>query len=332
MKRRIVRLPFKDTNPMHKLMGLLAILLLFFSCTSETKRAKEVEAMDVTIDILRFDREFGEANAQDLPALKAKYPYLFAKQYDDAYWKAKLVDSLQRELTDEVARIFPNMDEEQESLELLFKHIKYYYPEASVPKVITITSEVEYRNKVILVDSLLVVALDTYLGKDHHFYGGIAKYHSKNFRKEQLDVDVAAAFAKAKTVKPQSSTFLDEMIYEGKQLYLMEQLLSQKPLYEVLGYGQSELEFAIENEKNVWQNFVSNELLYNTDRSLLARFVDPAPFSKFYLEFDNETPGRLGRFMGYKIVKSYMKNNDVPIKTMLIQSADVIFATAKYKP
>ena len=85
-------------------------------------------------------------------------------------------------------------------------------------------------------------------------------------------------------------------------------------------------------ERNVWQNFVASELLYSTDRSLLSRFIDPAPFSKFYLEFDSETPGRLGRFMGYKMIVSYMKNNDTPLKTMLIQPADVIFASAKYKP
>lgn len=313
-------------------MGLLAILLLFFSCNTDSKIANDIDAIEVSVPIIRFDKEFGKSTAQDLPALKARYPYLFAKQFDDAYWNKKLVDSLQRELTDEVARVFPEMDEQQEELEGLFKHIKYYYPETTVPKVVTITSEVEYRNKVILVDSLLIVALDTYLGKEHHFYGGIAKYHSKNFRKEQLAVDVAAAFAKAHTLKPQASTFLDQMIYEGKQLYLMEQLLPQKPLHEVFGYTQAEFDFAVENERNVWQNFVASELLYNTDRSLLARFIDPAPFSKFYLEFDSETPGRLGRFIGYKIVAAYMKNNDVPLKTMGIQATDVIFASAKYKP
>lgn len=313
-------------------MGLLAILLLFFSCNTDSKIANDIDAIEVSVPIIRFDKEFGKSTAQNLPALKARYPYLFAKQFDDAYWNKKLVDSLQRELTDEVARVFPEMDEQQEELEGLFKHIKYYYPETTVPKVVTITSEVEYRNKVILVDSLLIVALDTYLGKEHHFYGGIAKYHSKNFRKEQLAVDVAAAFAKAHTLKPQASTFLDQMIYEGKQLYLMEQLLPQKSLHEVFGYTQAEFDFAVENERNVWQNFVASELLYNTDRSLLARFIDPAPFSKFYLEFDSETPGRLGRFIGYKIVAAYMKNNDVPLKTMGIQATDVIFASAKYKP
>tara|TARA_R110001632_G_scaffold76141_8_gene172871 strand:- start:1680 stop:2633 length:954 start_codon:yes stop_codon:yes gene_type:complete len=317
---------------MHKLIRLLPILLLFFSCNSDSKIANDIDAIEVSVPIVRFDKEFGKSSSQDLPALKARFPYLFAKQFEDAYWNEKLVDSLQRELTDEVAGVFPDMDEEQEELETLFKHIKYYYPETTVPKVVTITSEVEYRNKVILVDSLLIVALDTYLGKDHHFYGGIAKYHSKNFRKEQLVVDVAAAFAKAHTLEPQTSNFLDQMIYEGKQLYLMAQLMPQKPLHEVFGYTQEEMDFAEENEKNVWQNFVAGELLYNTDRSLLARFIDPAPFSKFYLEFDSETPGRLGRFIGYKIVAAYMKNNDVPIKTMGIQATDVIFASAKYKP
>ncbi|MFT5751684.1 MAG: gliding motility-associated lipoprotein GldB [Flavobacteriales bacterium] len=317
---------------MYKLIRLLAILLLFFSCDSGTKMTKAIDAIDVSVSILRFDQEFGKASTQDLEGLKAKYPYLFAKQYEDAYWNRKLVDSLQRELTDEVSRVFPDMDLEQEELERLFKHIKYYYPETTVPKVITITSEVEYRNKVILVDSLLIVALDTYLGEDHHFYGGVAKYHSKNFRKEQLVVDVAAAFAKAQTLKPQAPTFLAQMIYEGKQLYFMEQLLPQKQLQELFGYTSEEYDFAVENERNVWQNFVASELLYNTDRSLLSRFIDPAPFSKFYLEFDSETPGRLGRFMGYKMIVSYMKNNDIPLKTMLIQPADVIFASAKYKP
>ena len=317
---------------MHKLIWPLAIFLLFFSCNSDTKMAQDIGALDVSVPILRFDKEFGRAHAQDLPALKAKYPYLFAKQYDDDYWRQKLVDSLQRELTDEVVRVFPDMKEEQKELVHLFKYIKYYYPETTVPKVVAITSEVAFRNKVILADSLLIVALDTYLGKDHHFYGGIAKYHSKNFRKEQLVVDVAAAFAKAHTLRPQASTFLAQMIYEGQQLYLMEQLLPEHPVYELFGYTPEEYDFAIENERNVWQNFVASEQLYSTDSSLLARFIDPAPFSKFYLDFDSETPGRLGRFMGYKMVASYMKNNDAPLKTMLIQPADVIFASAKYKP
>jgi hypothetical protein len=36
--------------------------------------------------------------------------------------------------------------------------------------------------------------------------------------------------------------------------------------------------------------------------------MTPAPFSKFYLEIDNDSPGRIGAWIGWQMVRSYMKN------------------------
>ena len=65
-------------------------------------------------------------------------------------------------------------------------------------------------------------------------------------------------------------------------------------------------------------------MLYSTDASLPGRFISDAPFSKFYLELDNESPGRLGQYIGWQIVKSYMNNNDVQMKDMLQKEAKEI--------
>ena len=35
---------------------------------------------------------------------------------------------------------------------------------------------------------------------------------------------------------------------------------------------------------------------------LIQRFIDPAPFSKFYLEIDNQSPGRIGVWMVGKLL------------------------------
>ncbi len=317
---------------MNKFLSVLFILLVFFSCKKEEEIPSEIKEITVAMTVKRFDKEFAVATLDDISLLKDEYPYLLSDAYPDAYWEQKIRDTIQQEINEEVTKAFPDFQQEQENLENLFRHIKYYYPETVIPDIITITNEVNYRNKVVLADSLLVISLDTYLGKDHHFYVGIPKFQSKNFRKEQIDVDVAAAFAKAKTLKPENGQLLSQMIYEGKQLYMMEQLLSKKPLNEVLGYTEQELLFAQENERNIWEYFISNEVLYSTDRKMLSRFIDPAPFSKFYLAFDNETPGRIGRYIGYKIIKSFMDKNDVALKSMLLQDADAIFAAAKYKP
>jgi len=74
---------------------------------------------------------------------------------------------------------------------------------------------------------------------------------------------------------------------------LMWRTLSRKQKYEVLSYTADEYAFAEENEVNMWEYFVSNKILYNTDRKLRSRFIDPAPFSKFRLAFDNETPVKM---------------------------------------
>ncbi len=316
---------------MNKYLVLFLFSMLFYSCDKGVKIPSDIANIPVNIEVVRFDEQFSKATEQDLSSLKKKFPYLFSNRFPDEYWKAKFIDTIQQEINTEVAKVFPDINQEQEALENLFKHIKYYYPKAIVPKVVTITNNVEYRNKVILADTLLIIGLDTYLGKDHHFYTGIPTFQSKNFRREQIDVDVAHAFAKKVTSKTKNRAFLSEMIYEGKKLYAMHSFLTTKPEYEVLSYTEEELTFARENEQYIWEYFVKGDV-YTTDSKMLSRFLNPAPFSKFYLDFDNETPGRIGRYIGYEIVKSYMENNDVLLKTMLIQDAETIFASAKYKP
>ena len=82
----------------------------------------------------------------------------------------------------------------------------------------------------------------------------------------------------------------------------------------------------------MWRYFLENELLYSKDSKLGNRFINPAPFSKFYLEIDNESPGRVGTWLGWQIVRSYMNNNDVPLEKMLKMNAKELFEKSKYKP
>jgi uncharacterized protein YjaZ len=57
-----------------------------------------------------------------------------------------------------------------------------------------------------------------------------------------------------------------------------------------------------------------------------------APFSKFYLEIDNESPGRVGQWIGWQIVRSFMQNNKVSMQEMIKMDAKELFEKSKYKP
>lgn len=316
-------------NPIVLILGLC---LMGIGCRNDQKVKEEVQNIDVNVNVLRFDRDFAEAGPLDIPGLKNAYPYLFPAQYPDSIWEAKLKDTLQVELLFEVGKAFPNFDKETHDLELFFKHVKYYFPNLSVPTVVTITSDVDYNNRVIMADSLLIIGLDNYLGQDHKFYGGIQKYISFGLDRDYVVTDVAAAFAKKVNPAPSDRTFLSQLIYYGKELYLKDKLLPLESDAKKIGYSQEELDWAKANEEMIWRYFIERELLYSTDTKLTMRFLDQAPFSKFQLELDNESPGRIGRFIGWEIVRSFMDKNNVTLQQLLSLPAEEVFKRSKYKP
>ena len=306
--------------------------VLFFSCNNESKVEKEIEKIPIDFELIRFDMEFAQATPADLPRLKVEFPEFFPQQYNDSIWVEKLTDTLQHQLENEVAKTFPKDEALNQLLLPLFQHIKYYFPKFQTPVVITATSDVDYRNKVILAEKMLVIGLDNYLGAEHHFYEGIDKYISKEMKPSQIGPDVAEAYARVYIKPPNKASFLGQIVYYGKELYLKDIWLPNISDAEKIGYTEEEFQWAEENEEYMWRYFVEKELLYNTDPKLCARFVSPAPFSKFYLEIDNESPGMLGRYLGWKIVRAYMKNNEADVQQLMVTEADEIFTNSKYKP
>ena len=101
---------------------------------------------------------------------------------------------------------------------------------------------------------------------------------------------------------------------------------------EKIGYTPEQITWCQENESYMWRYFMQEQLLYSSDSKLPSRFINTAPFSKFYLEIDNESPGRVGTWIGWQIVLSFMKNNDVNLQQLLQMDPIEIFQNSKYKP
>ncbi|MFH4968706.1 gliding motility lipoprotein GldB [Gaetbulibacter sp. M240] len=309
------------------------IITLLISCSQKDEAEKAINAIGTNITIERFDLAFYKATKGSLPELKKTYPFMFPKTYPDSVWVSRLNDTLQQELSREVKKVYPNTENVELEIESLFNHITYYFPEFHPPRVITTTSFVDYRNKVIVTDTIALVALDNFLGKDHYFYEGIPAYIAANLRPDQIVVEMANAYAEKYVFQKNQKTLLDKMVFFGKLLYFKDQVIPFKSEAERMGYTEDELQWAKTNESDIWRYFVERELLYSTDAKLSGRFIIDAPFSKFYLEeIDTDSPGRLGQFIGWQIVRAYMENNDVSLNTMITEDAETIFNNSKYKP
>lgn len=315
-----------------KLFFSLSILVLLLACNKDSKLEKDIANIDIDIKVERFDQIFAKSQPQDLPKLKTTFPFLFSKRISDSIWINSMNDTLQQQLFTEVDKTFGNFDEVVNDTKMLFQHIKYYDKTFKAPRVITLTNYVDYRNKTIVTDTIVLIALDNYLGENHEFYSDIPKYLTQNMKPSQIVSDLATDYASKYIFQSQRKTLLDEMIFFGKQLYFKDKMIPFKTDAEKIGYTQEQLDWAISNESYIWRYFIEKELLYSTDSSLPSRFVAPAPFTKFYLELDSESPGRLGQYIGWQIVRSYMENNTVEFMDMLQMDASDIFANAKFKP
>ena len=314
-----------------KIYRFVVVLCLFFlSCDQKTKVEKEVEEIPVDIKVERFDKVFFETKPEDLARLKKQYPYFFPGN-DDNVWLQKMKEPIWREVYEEVQKKYSNFEPVREEFNELFKHVKYYFPKTKTPKVVTVIGEMDYTSKAIYADSLVVVALELYLGKDHKFYEFPA-YLKYNFEEKQIMPDVVSSFAYRNIPAYPDKNLVSQMIFEGKQLYAKDLLLPNYTDAEKMGYTSEQIKWCEENESYMWRYFLESEMLYSLDPKLTTRFIAPAPFSKFYLEIDNDSPGRVGAWIGWQIVRSYMKNNNVPLSELLKVNAKEIFEKSKYKP
>lgn len=316
---------------MNRLLITAIVLFLMVSCKTEKAMEVDVSDVDITLSVNRFEKKFYEADETTLQKVKNEFPYLFPEQ-NDSIWLNKINDKEERELYQKSQLMFDDFEIEKNQIKDLFKHVKYYHPDFETPKIITLITNLDYQSKIVYADSLLFVSLDMYLGKDSEVYQDFPVYLSQNFEKSQLVVDISSAISERYFKADKGRQFLDLVVGAGKKTYMIDSYLPSVSDAKKIGYNDAEYEWATANEAQIWKYFVENKLLYSTDSKLVDRFMTAAPFSKFYIDIDKESPGRIGVWLGWQIVRSYMINNDVTLQQLLQTDAEEIFNKSKYKP
>ena len=309
-------------------------ILLTTSCNDSSRVEKEIAAVPVQTELKLFHKEFAEASPEDLPVLKEKYEMLFPAQFSDSIWYAKLDgrDTIQNVLENAVAQRDFNYEQIHDDVDEVLRHITYYFPEFETPDIVTVISQVDYRRKITPTQDQLLIAIDTYLGVDNDLYLGISDYRKQALQLENLPADVALAYAQLFVEPSMDRDLLGSMVYYGKLHYLQELFAPKSSGASRFSHAVDKHNFMVANESEMWRVFIDESLLYSTDSKLQSRFILPAPFSKFYLEVDQQTPGGVGKYIGYRIVQAFMENNEVPLKDMLRLPAQHIFNNSKYKP
>lgn len=307
-------------------LAMVFFLAFLWSCSNPNSSTNTH-----SYELIRFEQIFFESHPESLAEVEKQFPYFFPKSYPFSVWVNRRTDSLQIALYEQTKMISSSDIEDQ--IDPFIEGLPRVFDNAKMPKkVITITSDVDYNNKVILNDTMALVAIDNFLGVDHFMYQGIAMYLRQEMNLRDISVQLAESFAEGILTTPNDRSFLSQLIYYGKIQYIKQSIMPDFSEDRIMGYTPEQLEWARANEKEIWNFFVSKELLFSTDPDLINRFIMPGPFSKFYLNIDVDSPGKIGQWLGLQIVNAYQKNERKPIDELLKTPTRELFENSKYKP
>ena len=121
------------------------------------------------------------------------------------------------------------------------------------------------------------------------------------------------------------------MIYQGKIMYLLQQILPEEKGYRLLGFTAEQEEWCWNNEEQIWRFLIENDYLFSTQQRIMTKYLNDAPFTS---GMPVESPGRAVVWTGYRIVGKYMqKKKNVSLERLMAeQDYHKILREAGYRP
>jgi hypothetical protein len=328
-----------------RLIVSLAILSgIIAGCNWHKNRLKvDVSGVSVAdVKIHRYDQDLFNVPTSDLKGglekIQSHYWFFLGTNLEDQKklddMKAYLESPRNKEFHKATSEKYRELLGVEKDLTNAFRHLKYYFPDARIPRVYSYISGGDYSNPVQVADSVMIIALDTYLGKDFkpYFADGLPAYKAERMNRDHIVPDCAAALISS--VYPENvapMTLLDAMVEAGKRLYLIESLIPDLPGELKFDYTLDQYNWARKNESHVWAAILENRLLYSTDGQYFRMFLSDGPCT---MEFGKESPPRLGEWIGLQIVSAYMnRNNDITLASLLRENdSQRILTQSAYKP
>jgi gliding motility-associated lipoprotein GldB len=328
------------------------ITLLFFSALiscQENPLEIDVSAIDIELNVKRFEQDLFSypqgISTESVAELSSNYglffqdftqsvinigspknPQLFHQLNDFSK------DPYIHEIKKDADVMYSNFSAYETEIKAAFKHYASYFPKKKIPQIITYISGFNYA--ITTDESYLGIGLDMFLGKDYPAYSqlGLPQYKTAFMCKEGLVAGAMLGWISTEfELKEKNADLLTEMIHQGKILYLLDALMPTAPHSLKISYTEEQLNWCENNEEPVWFYLIDNELLYTKETADLIKYMGEAPFIQ---GFPDGSPGRIGHWLGWQIVKAYMtKNPTITLeKLMLNDNAQQLLNASKYKP
>jgi hypothetical protein len=346
------------SNKTTSLLCVLSLILLVGckSCNKNTDdkvviKLDEAKAEEIKLNIVteRFDRDVLEIKTPEITVKTAILAKKYGKFFDlytarilnistykqegfATYFNSFITDATIKEVYAYEQKKYADVSLYTAQLTTAFKNYKQLYPNKAVPKIYYMFSGFNYA--VVTTDSVLAIGLDMFLGADCKFYQMLTypKYKTEMMRSDLIAPDAMRSWIATEfEQKLPKDDMLHQIIQEGKTMYFMDNVFPNLADSSKIAFNTAHMQWLAANEAQVWKHFVDKKLLFNTHYKEIIKYTKEAPFST---GLPRESPGRVGNWLGWQIVRSYMKNNPNVTLQQLMQTTDanLILNKSGYKP
>ncbi|MEL6412695.1 MAG: gliding motility lipoprotein GldB, partial [Bacteroidota bacterium] len=299
-------------------------------------------AITVHLDIKRLEQILFKLDTRaEISAFLQAHP-LFAKQFlslSPHNTPERMIERLyamihnpgMQDLYQEVQRIFGDLTAVEQQLNQAFQYLQYYYPDFQVPQVATFITGMG--TDLYVSKDLIVLGLDFFMGKGAKYRPQeLPQYLLRTYQPENIVPKTMLRLARQFIqTAPKDRTLLADMLYYGKAYYFVKALLPEVDEYLLLGYTQKQLADVQRHQRLIWEHFIEQKLLYTTKRLCKNKYIDERPFTA---EIGQSCPGKIGRWLGWAIIKKYMQDHPHVHLSALLKNpnAKSLFIQSKYRP
>ncbi len=323
---------------MKKYFLFILVAVLLVSCNDKKKDS----LTETTLKIHRFESLiFGTPIAelqQTLIDNQYDYRFLFNTDIaDPAYFeeiKYFASDTIMQQVYSVVVATYPNLSWLEQELTIAMARANELMPNNQPKNFYTLmTGTFAYYDRVMCTDSFMAINIDQYAVKNMKYfngYFGMPMYIVNLLDSMYLPIDCMSSYAISKIPQTYAEqSMLDLMILNGKILYFLDKVFPDVADSIKIRYTFQQMEWAEENENNVWGYFIQKNLLYEKDYTKIRPFVNEAPNTTV---FENSAP-RMTDFIGWKIVRRYMDNKNISIEELFKNTnSQQILTDSGYKP
>jgi hypothetical protein len=232
----------------------------------------------------------------------------------------------------ETRRIFGDAAKLKAQFHLAFTNLKYYYPDFVPPTIQTVITGLE--SDLVVTDTLILVALDYYLGKEGKYRPRLYDYLLDRYEPEDIVPSCMLIFGIGERFNKTSledNTVLADMIAYGKSFYFAKHMLPCVPDSTFIWYSARDIRGARKNEDLIWARLIEDQVLFSTNHVIKQKYLGERPKT---LEVGEDCPGRIAQWVGWEIVKKYMDSHPDVTLAQLMSTSDPqqVFRESRYKP